>query len=146
MYGDTALHAAVWKGNPESVQIMVENGANIYERELQLAVKLKLKDILKLLIDYGTGKNKMSNQMALCEAVQKGYADMVELLINDKTDLNHKDAYGLTMLHHAALENHVSVAHILQSKGADPNVTNNKLDVPLHTASYYGYTSFARLL
>ena len=32
------------------------------------------------------------------------------------------------------------------SKGANPNVTNNKLDVPLHTASYYGYTNFARLL
>ena len=52
VYGDTALHAAVWRGNPEIVQIMVENGANIYERELQFAVKLKRKDILKLLIDY----------------------------------------------------------------------------------------------
>ena len=119
---------------------------NIYERELQLEMKLKRKDILKVLIDYGTGKNKMSNQIALCEAVKKGYAEMVELIINDKTDLNHKDAYSLTLLHHAALENHVSVAHILQSKGADPNVTNTKLDVPLHTASYYGYTNFARLL
>ena len=126
---------------------MVKSGATIYERELQLAVKLKLKDISKLLIDYGTQKNEMSNHITvLFEAVKKGYASMVELLIDDKTDLNHKNAKGKAMLHYAALENHESVARILLSKGANPNVTNNKLDVPLHTASYYGYTNFARLL
>ena len=44
------------------------------------------------MIGHGVGKNEMSDQKALCEAVENGYADMVELLINDKNDFNHKDA------------------------------------------------------
>ena len=58
------------------------------------------------MIGHGVGKNEMSDQKALCEAVENGYADMVELLINDKNDFNHKDANSKAMLHHAALENH----------------------------------------
>ena len=79
---------------------------------------------------------------SLYEAVAAGDAKTVGLLINNKTDVNRKNAY----LYLAVSKNHVSVAQVFIRHGADLNARSNDMHAPLHIASCFGYTNMVRLL
>ena len=83
----------------------------------------------------------------LHDAVKNGNAEIVKLLIKEKTYLNQKDPdNSWSVLHLSCYENHEHVACILLSKGSNPNIRSYYLQTPLHFASYFGYTNFIRLL
>ena len=152
-YGCTPLHVAIVENSESIAKILVRKGANIHIKDnndqspFQLAAQLKQKDVLKVLIDFGLGKNQYSDQTALREAVENGNAELVELLINEQTDLNQKDSNGMTMLYTASEDDYESIVRILLTKGADPNVViDNLLDTPLHIASYCGHSNIVQLL
>jgi len=52
------------------------------------------------------------------EAALMGHADVVELLIKARADLNAQDNRGETPLMHATERNHADVAELLRNAGA----------------------------
>ena len=70
------------------------------------------------------------------------HGELLELLINEKTDLDQKinlnyqhpqgNANGSTLLFLACYRNYESVVCVLLRKGTNPNATNNLLHAPIH--------------
>ena len=149
--GNAPLQYAIFRRNESIVKILVEHGADIHLEDengkspLELALQLKLDNIYKILIIHGADKNELYDLMH--EAVSDGDVEIFELLINEQTDLNHKNSSGKTMLYTASKEDYESIVQILLTKGADPNVVrDNPLDTPLHIASYFGHSDIVQLL
>jgi len=68
-------------------------------------------------------------------AVYKGHTDIVELLLNNKAEVNAKNDRGMTALHWAAHDGNKDVAKLLVDNKADVNATNNIGETPLHIAA-----------
>ena len=151
-FGHTPLHIAIFGRNISILEILLKNGANIHEKDknckspLQLSVQLKLKNISKLLIIHGAGKNETSDHNAFHEAVGNGNAEIVELLINEKSDMNCKSHNGIAMVHFAASKNYEMLCLVLLRNGADPNIRDNEMATPIHVAAFFGYTYIVRIL
>ena len=131
-FGRTPLHFAICGRNLTIIKILVENGANIHEKDkegkspLCYAAKLKLTKVSNLLIKYEIGKNKTSDTAMFHEAVSNDDAEMLELFINEETDLNQEYFCGLSLLHFAVARNLENIALFLLKHGADPNILDNE--------------------
>ncbi|XP_046543412.1 acyl-CoA-binding domain-containing protein 6-like isoform X2 [Haliotis rubra] len=86
---------------------------------------------------YDTGVNKLDPEgLALLHwASDRGYKDMVELLLVHKADVNVKDQDGQTPLHYAVSCEHVDVTSLLLSHGADVNIRDNDGVLPIDCAT-----------
>lgn len=58
------------------------------------------------------------NMTALMRAAEKGYSDIVSVLLDAGADISAQDKYGCTAFFKAAGKNHVDVVKILITKGA----------------------------
>uniref|UniRef100_UPI003F4CAC90 ankyrin repeat domain-containing protein n=1 Tax=Brachyspira catarrhinii TaxID=2528966 RepID=UPI003F4CAC90 len=91
-YGINALMHALIFNNLESVEFLLENGADVnsidyeYQTPLMYAVKKNNAEIVKLLISKGADINfkDAKNRTALDIAKSKGYDDIAEILENAK--------------------------------------------------------------
>ena len=86
----------------------------------------------------------------LSAAVEGGYADIVQLLLENHADVNAKSNYCLTPLHYAAQKGHKEIAKLLLACGADANAKNTHAnengDTPLHLAAGEGHSDVIELL
>lgn len=87
-------------------------------------------DIVKRLIEEGTnvnetvsdGKGSASPQRTpLMVACDKGFTEIVSLLVDKGADVNVKDNYNRTALMFACQKGHIEIVSILLRKGADTN-------------------------
>ena len=62
---------------------------------------------------------------ALWYAAEKGYADIVKVLIANGADVKAKDENGITVLMWAAGNNHIETVKVLIANGADVNAKDN---------------------
>ncbi len=62
------------------------------------------------------------------------------------TSANHRDAYGLTLLHEATTREHAELARVLLRHGADVHKGDARGMTPLHTAASLGKVAFVRFL
>ncbi|CAH2087931.1 unnamed protein product [Euphydryas editha] len=60
--------------------------------------------------------------------------------------VNVQDDSGYTPLHHACLQGHKSIVHLLLSVDASPCVTNDKGATPLHLAAFKGDSAIVAML
>ena len=115
-FGRMPLDFAICGRNLTIIKLLVENGANIHEKDkegkspLYYAAKLKLRKVSNLLIKYGIGKNKIFDSAMFHEAVSNDDAEMLELFINEETDLNQEYFCGLSLLHFAISRNLENIA------------------------------------
>ena len=72
-------------------------------------------------------------------ATSKGQEGIVKRLLENKGDVNSRDANGRTPLSKAASEGRVSVVRVLLDSNADPSITYVNGDTPLHRASHGGH-------
>ena len=82
-----------------------------------MAVTLGLTEYLKLLLSR-SGTN-LTEGAPICYAADKGYVEIVDLLISNGADSNQYNADGYTPLHLAAKNNHAEVVSLLLRTGCD---------------------------
>jgi ankyrin repeat protein len=86
------------------------------------------------------------HQTPLRAASYCGGAEVVQLLLHHKANVDARDAQGWTPLHVASAMGHTKVAQLLLEHGADVNVRNDYKDTPLTLASYHGRSEVVQLL
>ena len=96
----------------------------------------------KLFISKGADINARTyslKQTPLHLAAQYDHTDVVQLLIENGSELNPRDVNGCTPLHYCATNGHKESAECLLQHGASPNEANSREDIPLHSASKWGH-------
>ena len=98
--GMTPLHLAAWGGYKDLVKLLLENGANIDE------------------------KNKNSGITPILWAAGQGHKDIVKLLVDRGANIDVKNDRGVTPVFQAAEEGHTDIVMLLLSAGADPYIAD----------------------
>jgi hypothetical protein len=83
---------------------------------------------------------------ALREAVDRGKAGVVKLLLEHGADRNAKDSYGQSLVMTAASNHHVEVLDALIAAGADVNAANQYRITPLAVAAEQGHLDIVERL
>lgn len=83
-----------------------------------------LKKVQRLLEDFYPDPLDQRKMTPLHYACQKGYNDIVKILIQNKADVNHPTGKLWTPLHIAAWARHLDTCHILIESGADVLIEN----------------------
>ncbi|KAL3456145.1 ankyrin repeat-containing domain protein [Aspergillus heterothallicus] len=82
---------------------------------------------------------------ALHAAAGRGWAKVVELLLDHGMELGTSGLYG-NALHTAAFEGHVSVCRVLLHRGADANERGDEFGTPLEAAIYGDHSDVVALM
>ena len=72
---------------------------------------------------------------ALHVAIEKGYLDMVEVLLKGGAEINAQTKQGYSPLFLATKNGNIEAINFLLSKDANPNVQDGQLNSPLHYAA-----------
>jgi ankyrin repeat protein len=104
-YSRTALHSAAFNGRTAFAKLLIQNGAKVNARD-----------------KYGT---------PLTAAVEK-HRDMVELLLNNKADVQMKNGEGFAPIH---LAGDKEIAQLLLAHGAKLETIGHRGRTPLHQAA-----------
>uniref|UniRef100_A0A6C0B378 Uncharacterized protein n=1 Tax=viral metagenome TaxID=1070528 RepID=A0A6C0B378_9ZZZZ len=126
--GNTALNFASHNGFTEIANLLIENGADLNMSNkkntlfpLAAAIYFERRDIAKMLISAeGINVNAQlaRGSSALHLACQKGYIDIVELLLNKGANVNIRNRSGETPLQTAIDYENKDIIELLQSRGA----------------------------
>ena len=82
-------------------------------------------------------RDRTDNRVALIQAVSKGDADEVKLLLDRSARVNARHPEdGGTALSAAALHGHLKIAQLLLEHGANPSRSNRDGNTPLHVAAF----------
>ncbi len=119
--GFTPLHLAAAAGDAAVIKMLLAKGADRTTRDvfgatpLEHAVHLNQTASVEALLPPG-GASQLAD--LLSEAVVKGNAGMVSVLLDRGADVNARNKSASTPLHDAALKNRVEVAKVLLQHGA----------------------------
>ena len=83
--------------------------------------------------------NELESQ--LFKAIRDGNLQVVQALIQKGVNLDCKNDYGQTPLHHAVLYEKVTIVELLLEKGANLDSKNKNGIMPLHHAAALGQES-----
>lgn len=130
----TALHIIAYKAkinneHKKVIKLLLDNGADLYVRSKQgkdpidIAIKRGNTEFIKSLIEYkqSFAKNKKA-ETYLHRAVEKGNVDIVELLIQNGTNINARNDKGLTTLDLALQKKDENITQFLKKNGAKTNL------------------------
>ena len=135
----TPLHLAC-QNNLEVANYLIDAGADIHSvnivgsTPLHVACKFNSKDLIEKLIKKGAdiNKNNEKGNTPFMITVKNGYVESTELLLKHNADINKLEtSTGNTTLHLAAKGNHINVALLLITKGADIYKKNNDGKTPI---------------
>jgi uncharacterized protein len=121
--GFTALGLAAYLGQKESVEYLIDKGADL----------------------NALAKNE-TGYTALTGAVSQNHNDIARLLVNRGANVNHGYEGGFTPLMHAAYAGNLELVNLLLEHGADPNAKNAEGKTPLTFARENGHAKLAELL
>ena len=110
--GMTSLHKAVQKRHIDIVELLLENGANIF------------------------AKTKAKNSNCLLLASQKGHVEMMKLLIEKGLDINSRDIDGSTPFLITCLYGQAKAAQFLLRNGANIEDVNKHSYNGLYTTAF----------
>jgi ankyrin repeat protein len=152
--GCTPLHLAAQKGHKDIVEFLLANKADINANNCIGKLSLHFSDtsIADLIeaLAYSDGvnnSNTSSNYTPVHLAAQEGHKDVVEVLLNNKSQVDPKAFSGITPLYLAVRENHSDVVALLLAKGADVNAKDHGTGwTSLHYAALRDYKDMAELL
>ena len=161
---DSPLQLAIENKNIEIAELLLQNGAdpNIKNsNNLTPLMNLCLStywdgqfELAQLLLRYGSDVNcvasdAFNNGTALMFATSSANIDLVQLLIENGALIDAFDSDGSTALRYAVNQNLYSIAELLLSKGANPNIIfsfNGNTRSYLQNALSVNYIEMAKLL
>ncbi|KAF7351435.1 Ankyrin repeat protein [Mycena sanguinolenta] len=148
-YFGSALHAACWNGNTESVRILLQNGADD-EAALQIASNGGHIEVVRLLLQNDADVNARADGFgsALEAASRTGHMEIVRLLLEHGAAPNGSGEIFGGALEQAAHQGHLDIIRLLLENGADVNA-HCKLaafGTALHSASSAGHMEVVRFL
>jgi hypothetical protein len=96
----------------------------------------RLHDVQAILSNNPSAKSLRDSRRAtaLHHASAEGFLEVIELLIDHKSDPNARDEYGETPLHWVVTCEKLNAIELLISRGANANTLSSSLESPLHTA------------
>ncbi|XP_035661357.1 ankyrin repeat and death domain-containing protein 1A-like isoform X1 [Branchiostoma floridae] len=107
----------------------------------------RIQRLVKRGADVNVGDPDRQGNSALHQAVLKGHADVVQLLLNAGSQINIKNQDGDTPLHCAASSNMQGILKLLVNySGCSINAKNYHGDTALHCSARCGHTDVARHL
>lgn len=146
------LAEAVVKGQEDTVEMLLSNGANVNANlpsgstALDLAALKGQDAVVKLLIAKGADVNSRNRlgTMPLYDAALSGHLTTVAILLAQGAEINAQESQsGTTALYAAASFGHEDVAALLLERGADPNICSKQGASPLHVALKNGNVGIA---
>ena len=140
--GSEALFDAIWTGDIEAVQILVNEGlpVNVSDEDgdplLHEAIWRNHPEIARILIDAGADVNAKdsSGEPMLYTAIWRGRIEALKILINAGADVNAKDSSGEPMLYTAIWRDRIEALKVLVDSGADVNARDSDDEPLLYTA------------
>lgn len=118
----TALNVACHRGHADTVQMLLQAGANI-----------------ELVAPPAISKRRGNGSSPLGSAVLGKHANVVELLLAEGADVYHAGLPSETLIGHAVINNDIAVARLLISAGADVNQCGREdIQTPLQIACNSG--------
>ncbi|EXB29253.1 Serine/threonine-protein phosphatase 6 regulatory ankyrin repeat subunit A [Morus notabilis] len=161
--GKTPLHVAAEKGNIRCARVLVESGADKDARSrdgrtaLHRAAANGDRPMVEMLMEMGADPTNPNDRgrLPIDVARDKGHSKVVEILergeavlmaarrgdsrhleslLKTGATISHRDQYGLTALHAAAMKGHKDVVLMLIEFGLDLESPDNEGHSPLHLA------------
>jgi ankyrin repeat protein len=129
-HGQAPLSLAVVTGNKDMVEFLLSNQAEVTASVLGTAKKSGRKELLDTLL-----ANKDSADILLLKAAEEGNQEFVRSALDHGADINVKDSFGLTPLHHAAANGNEEMVGVLLEHSAAVDVEDNAGRRPLHYAA-----------
>ncbi|MCP3927172.1 MAG: DUF1963 domain-containing protein [Desulfobacterales bacterium] len=138
-YGNTVLLEAILSSNPETVQVLLENGAKMDFLNSQGLTALKAAfeydrfDVVKPILEYGESPDTIIKDVfgttALIQAVIINRTDIVKLLLQNGAKVNNTNKYNESALYYAVKQGYNEIAAILKKAGgiALPKVYRNQI-------------------
>lgn len=157
-FGQTALHIASFQGHIDIVKLLIKKMAflSIQDKNgwtpLHAASSAGNLQICEILIREGADPNvqSISKSTPLHYLTSLACSDLLlfvmHLIIKRSDLINLKNEFGITPLQNACLRNGEAVILYLLCNGADPNITNNQNEAPIHTACSAGKLRVVQLL
>lgn len=148
--GNTALQLALLHDQPEIALLLIQKINNHLVESgyrgsaLHLALKMNELSIAKHLIKAKVGINHEADIDATDEygmtslhlAAEKGFREIMEILIASGAKIDHQDMHGNTALHLALINNKIDIIELLTFKGANPDIRNNDNYSSIHIAIF----------
>ena len=151
-YGLTPLHYVYHDNEMEIAKILVQNGANINAKGnnnttvLHYAVLEGKLEFVKLLLDNGAKINVKNNDSGFTPLQFTTDTEIAKILIQNGANIESKDKYGWTSLHHSSIANEVEMAKLLLENSANIEALDNNHRTPLFVACHEGNFKVAKLL
>lgn len=83
---------------------------------------------------------------ALMFASERGFIEIVKLLVSHGADINYQNKFGFSPLHASAYGDHIAVAKLLTENGAEVDAKDDKGRTPLYFAAERNALQVAELL
>lgn len=145
-----------------SYRLSLEEETTDGETPLILATQAGLVEIVRTLLEHGASPNRINtkNESPLLLAVRTdlhgvtpmgiaaeyGHAEALDILIHYGGDVNAQAPNGDSVLYDAAGSGNPDCIEFLLQHGADPNIANLCLQLPIHCAAYEGHYLALRML
>jgi ankyrin repeat protein len=152
----TPLHSAADGGHRDVSDLLLAHGADVNARAhvspeprlVAVPMSEEAKSILQAEARAETeAQEERLGERPLHLAAEKGYNDVVELLLAHKAEVDAKTESGETPLYLAAREGHKDVVELLLAHGADVNAKDKNFGrTPLHVAAVFDHKDVVELL
>jgi ankyrin repeat protein len=137
-YNKTPLLLALEVKNIDYIKLLLQHGASVQYKDLDLAASLKSFDCLKILLQASTRNTKCYEfrNTLLLKAAFEGNLQLLKLLIENNADINATDQQGKILLHQSALKGHLESCKNLIENRADVNAKDEQGQTPLHMSGW----------
>ncbi len=153
----TALHLAVDRADADMVQLLLESGANIHDRNRNMETPLHVAawqrwndntEVAELLLDYGADLDARDDLgfAPLNRAAREGSTKLASLLVLQGADVESQTIKETTPLYQAAWAGDIATVRLLLDHGAKVNARNIDRYSPLKIAVLQNHVEVARLL